>query len=161
MKFSASLDGLARKGTILVTLLFAMIILAEAYAWNYGESEYFSMAPVICLLAYGIALAYRPLYYQVDDVELEIVRPFSTVRIKRSDILKVEIAAESTLRGSIRTFGSGGFFGYYGKFYHPSLGAMTWYATRRDSLVFITTIHYKKMIFSPDDPELFVATLLN
>ena len=55
-------------------------------------------------------------------------------------------------------FGVGGLFGYYGNFVNSTLGSMTWYATRRDKAVLITTLENKKIIVTPDSPEEFVAS---
>jgi hypothetical protein len=34
---------------------------------------------------------------------------------------------------------------------------MTWYATRRNNVVLVTTIHQKKIILTPNEPEKFVT----
>ncbi len=58
---------------------------------------------------------------------------------------------------AIRIFGVGGLFGYFGKFANKEMGNMTWYATRRDKTVLVTTTGNKKIIVTPDEPEAFVA----
>ncbi len=63
------------------------------------------------------------------------------------------------MKWTIRTFGVGGLFGYYGEFVNWKLGNMTWYATRRDKTVLIETVDDKKLIVTPDEPEAFIKQL--
>ena len=58
-----------------------------------------------------------------------------------------------------RTFGVGGLYGYYGKFYNRTFGSMTWYATRRDKLVLVKFQNKKKIILTPDEPVALIAAL--
>jgi hypothetical protein len=55
------------------------------------------------------------------------------------------------MRGTIRTFGVGGLFGYFGKFHTPNIGHITFYATQRVNKVLIVTKQGKKIILTPDD----------
>jgi hypothetical protein len=36
---------------------------------------------------------------------------------------------------------------------------MTWYATRRDNTIFIETVDDKKIVVTPDEPEVFISQL--
>ncbi len=113
----------------------------------------------VCLLIYFLAFAFRPVNYVVTKDELIVRRPLLNVHIKRADIKSVELIDKNKIRGSIRTFGVGGLFGYYGRFANFSLGRMTWYATRRDKPVLVKTTDDKKIIFTPNDPGKFVTEL--
>lgn len=55
------------------------------------------------------------------------------------------------LKWSIRTFGNGGVFGYYGKFFNNSFGSMTWFATRRENFVMLILKDGRKIVVTPDD----------
>jgi hypothetical protein len=59
-------------------------------------------------------------------------------------------------RGTLRTFGVGGLFGYFGKFYIPSIGSCTFYATQSKNKILITTHNDHKIILTPDDLSLAV-----
>ena len=61
------------------------------------------------------------------------------------------------IRNCVRTFGVGGLFGYYGCFANFTFGSMTWYATRKDKAVLITTNTNKKVLVTPNDPVAFIA----
>ena len=58
---------------------------------------------------------------------------------------------------SIRVFGVGGLFGYFGLFRNSRYGTMIWYATRRDQFVVIERSNGKTIVLTPDDPNLFVS----
>jgi Bacterial PH domain len=157
MNYKASLDKTARVITASVTIVFLFIILAEYIErMNIDESARI-LTSVVMLLIYFITYAFCPLGYVVNYKELIIRRPLSNVTIKRTDIRSVEVIDRQKLRGSIRIFGDGGLFGYYGKFRNSSLGQMTWYVTRRDKIVLVQTAKDKKIILSPDDPQRFVS----
>jgi hypothetical protein len=93
----------------------------------------------------------------VTDDELIVHRPLVNVYIKRSDIRSVELIDKKRIKGSFRIFGVGGLFGYFGGFSNFSIGRMTWYVTRRDKPVLVTTINGKKIIVTPDESDKFVA----
>lgn len=157
MTYKASLDNMAKGITIAVTILFAVIIAGEYATISHAERAIPISTTIIFLLIYFLVFIFRPVSYIVTSEELIVHRPLFDVKIKRADINSVQSIDEKTISGSIRTFGVGGLFGYYGKFANAGLGGMTWYATRKDKLVLIKTADNKKIIVTPDDPDNFVA----
>ena len=157
MKYKTSLDKTAIVITILVTILFAVIIGGQyTIITDAGRSGHF-YTTTACLLTYFLVFAFRPIDYMVTDDELIVRRPLLNIHIKRSDIKTVELIDKNKIRGSFRTFGVGGLFGYFGNFSNFSIGHMTWYVTRRDKPVLVTTINDKKIIVTPDESDKFVA----
>jgi hypothetical protein len=145
MIYKASLDKTAILITSLVTLIFGALIVFN-----------FSLPLAIFLiLIYLICLLLKPLSYEITQDELIIRRLIKSVRINRNDIKSLELIEKATLSGTIRTFGVGGLFGWYGKFANFKLGAMTWYVTRRDKPVLIIKKDSKKILISPDEAEAF------
>ena len=71
--------------------------------------------------------------------------------IKISEIIEIKTVDSNDLSGTIRTFGNGGLFGYYGKYYNSKFGNMIWYVTQRRNRILIETNQGKKIIISPDD----------
>jgi hypothetical protein len=69
----------------------------------------------------------------------------------------VQLLDKETLSWSVRVFGVGGFFGYFGKFANTKLGTMIWYATPKDNIVLVEMLNNKKIILTPDEPEKFVT----
>jgi hypothetical protein len=147
MIYKASLDKTAIIITNLVTLLFGALIVFN----------FILPLAIVLMIIYLIALLLKPLNYEITENELNIRRLIKSVHINRSDIESLELIDKSTLSGTIRTFGVGGLFGWYGKFTNSKLGDMTWYVTRRDKPVLITRKDGKKILISPDEAEVFVS----
>jgi hypothetical protein len=157
--FTTSLDQSTKITTSAVLVLIVGIVGFSIYKIGQTDQQILliSIIPIIiiCLIAYS----FRPNNYSVSEDKLLIHRMIGDVKIMRSEIQSVEIIDESKVRNSIRTFGSGGFFGSYGKFWNSTLGKMTWYVTRKDNFVLVITNDEKKILLTPDEPEEFVAFL--
>lgn len=158
MTFKTSLDNLAKGVTTGVTLLFAIIIITQFSVAGNGERTIPIFKTVFLLFLYFIPFVLRPINYKLLNGQLIIHRLFSDIKIDRNQIKSVEYLDRSELGWVFRTFGVGGFFGYFGKFTNTKIGSMTWYATRRDKTVLVTTINNKKIILTPDEPDQFVST---
>jgi Bacterial PH domain len=116
MTYKASLDNLAKAVTIGVTVLFAFIIFGQFSIIKDAGRATPIYTTVTCILVYFIALAFRPINYMLTSDHLIIHRLFADVKIQRSQIKSVELLDKAATSCSIRTFGVGGLFGYYGKF---------------------------------------------
>ncbi len=159
MIFKTSLDKLAMVITIGITILFAFIIIGQYVIITDGDKKIPFYTTVTLLLIYFIAFAFWPKNYILTKDKLVINRPLFNANINRSDIKSVEQIGKDKLRFAFRMFGVGGLFGYNGKFVNSTLGSMTWYATRRDKAVLITTLENRKIVVTPDNPEELVANL--
>ena len=147
MIYKASLDKTALLITSLVTLMFGALIVFN----------FILPLAIFLIIIYLICMALKPLNYEITKDELIIRRLIKNVRMNRADIKSVELIEKATLSGTIRTFGVGGLFGWYGKFANSQLGAMNWYVTRRDKPVLIIKKDNKKILISPDQAEAFVT----
>ena len=95
------------------------------------------LGPLIILLIPITALV-APLRYLVSPTEVIIRRVASNVRLPLSGVAAVEpIEYEHAFRSAVRTFGSGGAFGIYGRFHSPAMGEARVFATRRSNLVLL------------------------
>ena len=159
MTYKTSLDKTAIVITIAVTVLFVVIIGGQYSIIKDAGRAVPIYTTTACLLIYFLAFAFRPINYVVTKDEVIVRRLFLNVHIKRADIKSVELVDKKKIRGSIRTFGVGGLFGYYGTFANFSLGRMTWYATQRDKPILIKTTDGKKIILTPNEPDKFVGEL--
>ena len=158
MTFNTSLDKLAKGVTIGITIIFGSIITMALYSLlNDEEKTIPSFIIIGLLLIYFIVYAFRPGNYTLTTGKLVVHRPLTNVKISLTEIKSVEQIDKEKLGQTFRTFGAGGLFGYFGKFTNTKLGSMTWYATRMDKAVLITTIDNKKIVLTPDNPEEFVA----
>ena len=79
-------------------------------------------------------------------------------RFPLDDLREARPAAPGDFNGSIRLFGNGGLFGYYGLFRTAKLGKCTWYVTNRANSVVIVT-GAKTAVFSPDDVPAFLSAI--
>jgi hypothetical protein len=159
MIYKTSLDKTAIIITIAVTILFAVIIGGQYSIIKDAGHAVPIYTTTACLLIYFLAFAFRPVNYIVTKDEVIVRRPLLNVHIKRVDIESVALIDKYKIRGSVRIFGVGGLFGYYGSFANFFLGRMTWYATRKDKPVLVKTTANKKIIFTPNEPEKFVTEL--
>lgn len=158
MTYKTSLDNVTKVITLGITILFAAIIIGQ---YSIVKDATASATPIYAtvglLIIYFIVFAFRPVKYSLTAGNLIVHRLFSNVKIERSKIKSVELVDKEKLSWSVRVFGVGGFFGYFGKFANAKLGTMTWYATRKDRIVLVKMLNNKKIILTPDEPEKFVA----
>jgi hypothetical protein len=146
MKYKASLDKTAIIITILVSLLFGALIIFN----------FILPLAILLLIVYLICWHLKPLSYEIMAEEIIIRRLIKSVHINRTDIENLTLIDKDKLSGTIRTFGVGGLFGWYGKFSNNELGDMSWYLTRRDKPILIISKTGKKVLISPDDAEAFI-----
>jgi hypothetical protein len=105
--------------------------------------------------------AWAPKGYQVARDGIRILRPIGPKWIPASEVAEVQVGEDGMLRATntIRTFGVGGLYGYYGYFYNKRLRHFTAYMTRSDSLALIRKTNGKYVLLSPDDADDFVNTV--
>ncbi len=156
MDYKASLDTLAKIITSGIVILFLFIGYKDVKALSVSQGD--TTAILIhsgkLLLFIGILLVcyiLAPKAYRLDNTDLTIIRPASNIKIRLNDIAEIRTIADGELTTSIRTFGVGGLFGYYGKYYYPKIGNMTFYATKRTNRILIQTKEGQKIVITPDD----------
>jgi hypothetical protein len=160
MKFTASLDGLAKGVTISSFVVFIFTIAFLYFVTKPSEMGIEAiLIPLLLVIIFLGPFLFRPTSYTITNEELIIHRPLKDVKINRKDIQSVEILDENFAKNTLRTFGVGGLWGYFGKFAHSSMGSMDWYVTRRDRLVLLKNSENKKVVLSPDEVELFIKEL--
>jgi hypothetical protein len=116
----------------------------------------------VLALLLGILLfsfLFRTTAYSLTSGELIIHRPIKDLSIAIANIKFVKPVDPENLKGTIRTFGVGGLFGYYGSFSNSILGKMTWYLTQKRNMVLIRTHQDQTILISPDEQQ-FVEQLL-
>ncbi len=116
------------------------------------------LAACLCVLVLGLGYAYSARGYAIKEGALVIRRLIGNIEIPLGDIREVRAAEAEDLKGCIRLFGSGGFFGYYGLYRTSKLGKSSWYVTQRDHGVVIVTGD-RTLVLSPDDVNGFVTAM--
>lgn len=158
MNFKVTPDKPVKVITVIILLTFLLSISTLIGIFITEKMIILPVLAVFLVLVFFIAFAYRPISYTVTKEQLIINRLAGAVVIPRSSIKSVAIIHRNVVDGSLRTFGVGGLFGYYGRFSNAKFGAMTWYVRRMDHLVFINTVE-EKILVSPDDINGFAAAL--
>lgn len=102
---------------------------------------------IVFLATVVIGVGYMPIRLEADDETILIRRLFGTLEVSLSEVIEIRGILKTDIDHSIRTFGSGGLFGYLGRFKNDRLGSYTMYATALNQLVLIRTKH-KKYVFS-------------
>lgn len=159
MIYKTSLDNFAKTITVFTTIVFIVIITGQVSL----IIDFQLTVPIITIIflvaTYLVAFLYRPIDYRVTDTKLIIHRPLQDIEIERKDIQSVEKIDKAKLSFTVRTFGVGGLFGYWGRFANHKIGVMTWYGTRRDKAVLVKTFSNKKFVVTPDNLDEFLASL--
>ena len=159
MIFKATLDKLAKGITIGTTMLFAAIIVLQRVLFTDGGHVTAIMVTLLLLSIYLGIYLFRPTAYEIRSQQVIIHRPLRNKILERVNISKAELLGPSALRHTIRTFGNGGLFGYYGKFSNAKIGNMTWYATNRANAVLLEMTGGDKIVITPDNAEAFLNAL--
>jgi hypothetical protein len=99
---------------------------------------------------------YAPIRLEANDEEIAVRRLFSVVKIPLSEVTHIRQISKTTIDGSIRVFGSGGLFGYLGRFKNDKIGTYNMYATELNSLIMVSTTNNKKYVISCTKPKEFI-----
>ena len=144
MKFRTSLDKPAK--------IISALILALPAALPLFKTE-LAWVSLFLALIFFFCFAFSPLSYELTSTGLKINRLFKPVHIPFQQIKRVELVPEpkKLSRHTVRTFGVGGLFGYFGKFWNPGLGNMTWYLKNFQNVVLLELTDGRKILLSPDD----------
>lgn len=156
MIYKATLDKTAKLLTIGMPVILIGFVIGPKLLTTHINVMAIIVVSIVMCLTYIITYGYSPTSYEIKEDSILIKRPFKDVIIHRSAIADVIKLDDGKLARSIRTFGSGGLFGYFGLFWQKEFGTMTWYATRRDQAIMIITSSNKKMVITPDETDDFM-----
>ncbi|MDI1235468.1 MAG: PH domain-containing protein [bacterium] len=158
MKFKATKDMVVKIVSTCVILLFiflAYLSICDILNANQTSIILINIAVVVFLLAtLLVCFIYSPLYYQFESDAIIVKRSVKDLRIYFTEISEVLALQRSDLTGTIRTFGVGGLFGYFGKFRNKKYGKMNWYASQSKNYLLLILKNGEKIIITPDDLNL-------
>ena len=157
MTHKASLSGFVKATTIIINLIFIVTLIGFFTFLKESGKEFQITIGIIFFFVFVITYSFRPIDYTITEHQLIIHRLIKDVVIEKSAIKSVIVLDEKKIEWSIRTFGVGGYYGFFGKFANTQMGNMTWYATRKDNTVLVLTAENEKIILTPDEPEVFVV----
>ena len=144
---------IGRMGTVTSILLMALLVYGAIAVWSAGLT-----AVIVTYIIFGIVaiwvLLTMPRYLLLDDKSIVITHPIGQTVILKSDIIEVRAVERSELLGSIRLFGSGGFFGWFGIFRNSKFGTYRLYCGQLENLYLVKTTTKKYIISSSKPIEL-------
>lgn len=157
--FSVKLDGLSKALTLIVLLVLIIPFVSIASMMAKSGDILLLIGPALVLIGIVMTVSFRPTGYVLDRETLRLQRPAGDIRIPLREIVSIEPITIKDLGFGVRTFASGGFLGYFGKFWYRKLGHVTLYATDRSKLILLKLASDKKYIISPDDGPAFIAAI--
>ena len=158
-RFKASLDTTAKMVTVTVfiVVIFPFIFIFEAF---HATHEYrMLIAPIVVVAGIAITALWRPTAYSLSQEGLSIHRIAGEKLFPLHQIVSAALTQKDELGLGLRTFGSGGVFGYLGKFWFSKAKSITMYVTDRSRMILITLESGKKIMISPDESVAFLNTL--
>jgi hypothetical protein len=151
---------LGRK-VIIITGLVAVILIVVSSTAIASQPDMNPVARsalvILPIAALGTGLLFRVWGYDLHDDHIRVRRIALPVRLPIAPLKSVEKVPD-LLNRSLRTFGNGGLFGFYGRFWKPGLGKFHAYVTNPENTVVLKSDE-KMIALSPDQPQVFVRML--
>lgn len=156
--------GLRVSTALFVLLLLGVGVGVPWITWRAAHGDPAALPGVLLpLLAVAITLplawALAPRALVLRGACLVVERALRPVEIPFGEIRAVGRVTRQGVGGMVRTWGSGGAFGYYGRYLSRGLGPVRLAATRRDGYV-VVDCDDARWLVTPDEPDRFVAALL-
>ena len=150
-------------GVTLITAIIIIILAASTYfIWtdDFPSSMLWLKYTLIVVFIATIigGLGYMPIRLIIENDKIILHRLFGAINIPIKDIIEIKAIENSGTAFSIRVFGSGGLFGYLGKFKNKKLGYYTMYATDINELILIRTDR-KTYVFSCRNRDEFIESV--
>lgn len=148
--------------TVITTIIIIILVASTYFIWtdDFPSSMLWLKYTLIVVFIATIigGLGYMPIRLTIENDKIILRRLFGTINIPIKDIIEIKAIENSETAFSIRTFGSGGLFGYLGKFKNKKLGSYTMYATNVNELILIRTDR-KTYVFSCKNRDEFIESL--
>jgi sugar phosphate permease len=159
MNFHCSWDT----NVTLITLLFAAILLGVVVMLYFIQRRYSKEKRMlqVCIFLLGILFCIGVLIFSalecpfkvsVEKGNISIHRMIGNIIIPVQTIEEIRLCNYFDTEASVRTFGSGGAFGYLGKFRNTQLGDYQMYITDSSKKILVKTKD-ETFVFSCDKPE--------
>lgn len=149
-----------------ITVVASLLILASTGLILWVMTDRVQSTALRALLGLGAILALSallggvllaPRRYAIRGDRVVIERAVCPVEIPIAAIRAAEPLARGSLAGSLRVLGSGGLFGYFGRFRNQALGDYRMYATRSDGYVVLRAD--RPYVLTPATPDRFIEAV--
>jgi hypothetical protein len=98
---------------------------------------------------------YMPVKIKLDNERIFVDQIKSGFFIPYNEIIEIRNYSKHDSQNTIRLFGSGGLFGYVGKFENPQIGNIQMYVTNSSNRILIRT-KIDNYVISCENPDLFI-----
>ncbi|MBO5772164.1 MAG: hypothetical protein J6R09_05960 [Alistipes sp.] len=131
------------------------VLAYEMYKSGYAVGSIVSLVVfvLVMLVTMVVCEGYAPQRLEVGESKIVVVRRFGDVTIARNTIRSITRLQDGALSSAVRTFGVGGLFGFFGRFYARKLGAFDLYATRSENLYLLCLLDGRKIVVSCAEPQ--------
>jgi len=147
--------------SLVVVLLLILPIIDTIFYKNPIASN-----PLVVFIPIGvlvITLLFAPTSYVITKDQIFIKKVCGSIKLNKADIIDIAPPMSNDLKSSIRTFASGGLFGYFGKYKSPKLGNYNMYAgsMKANNLLVIRMRDGNKYVISPKRIDEFLLYAKN
>ncbi len=159
--FNLQLDTTAQRITGIISILFLAILafIWEAALTSSSNISVTIIASAFIIIIYGVIYILHPTSYQLNSTHLKIKRPIGYRQYNLADCEGFCELQAKDIKGSTRSSGVGGLWGYFGGFLHKVLGDMTWYISSRKRTIFMKFSTGDNLLISPVDIDDFKRQL--
>jgi len=151
--FRARYDGLVIGITAFSVLIMGTVSLPVLL---FAPQRFSSFVVLFLLVVVAVTYGLSPRGFSLSPDGLRIHRPFGAHVLPYDRIRSARRAQPKELCG-LRTFGSGGMFGFFGWFWNRKLGHYRAYVTHRQDMVLVEA--ERPYLLSPDLPDDFLLAL--
>ena len=143
---------------VIITTLFNLLILSMVVSAFWSDILVLEILSLTFLI---VPALFMPLRLIVSEKSLRIWRPIGKVEIQIADIKSCSMIEDSRkiFDKTIRTFGSGGAYGFLGRFRHDTYGKMRFFVTHSDQCFLIHTKQGKYYVISSPKREEIVELI--
>lgn len=166
MRFASSFDTKTLSLTLVASLMLLFALAAVSYVLFTMLSSV--VAPLLFVFALSLValgtyiFAISPsgaVLIQVDRRVITVFKRVGAITVPLDDIAHIRLLASAEAKSFFRIFGSGGFFGWFGRFRSSQIGPFQLLATRLDNLLLVESKLGAKFVFSVDDSVTFLKSV--
>ena len=148
--------------TILTVMIVIILVASTYFVWtdDFPSSMlWLKYTLIIVFIATVIGgLGFMPIRLTLRNDKITLQRLFGPINIPLNEIIELKAISNEEIVNSIRTLGSGGLFGYLGKFWNKKIGKYSMYATNLNELIFIRT-NRRTYVFGCKNRDEFIESV--
>lgn len=156
-RYQASLGKLVLGTTVLVAVILTVVTVTLLSTIRGLSPAVMTLICVSPLASLGFAFLFRVWGYSVSTHGIRVHRTLFPVTLPLEPPVTIEPMPGLT-KGSLRTFGNGGLFGFYGRFWKSGVGSYRAFVTDPAKVILCQTGD-RKFALSPDQTDSFIRAV--